>query len=122
LRRVVRGLAHRPLRADIDLMRRTGTTVLLSVLLAIGPGVIWLVWADHQYAGQTGCPWDLPNTGHPVLVGLALVFGSMLIAAGAQWKRTPRVAAAAGLVTGTVAGLVVLVVAFFFGAGLQCTG
>lgn len=104
-------------------MRRLPLTLTLVVLLAAGSGVIWLIWASQQYSGQPGCPWGVPNNGHPARVGFALAVSAGLIGACVRWRLgTPREAAAVGLGTGMLAGLVVLVTAFFFGAGLQCTG
>jgi len=46
-----------------------------------------------------------------------------VIIALVRWKQGSRQQAAVlGTLTGAVAGLVILVVAFLFGAGLQCTG
>jgi hypothetical protein len=93
----------------------------MSALLSFGSSVIWLAWAGHQYRGLTGCPWDLPQHGHPFLVALALVTGSTLVAPGVQWRRLPRVeTVAVGLITGLLVAVVLLVVAFMFGAGLRC--
>jgi hypothetical protein len=108
-------------------MRRSGAAALLAVVLIAGSAGLWLLWAENEYRDWTGCPWGahikgLPS-GHPVLLGLGLSVGSALIMALARWKQTSRSSAAGlGALTGIGAGLVILVVAFFFGAGLQCTG
>lgn len=103
------------------LVRRSPTALLLATLLAAGAAGIWLVWADSEYRGLTSCPWDTRNRGHPVLVGLVLSLGSAVIVTGARWRKESRGwAAALGLSTSVLAGVVILVVAFFFGAGLRC--
>lgn len=108
-------------------MRRWGPTALVGVLLVAGSAALWLLWAENEYRNWTGCPWGahikgLPS-GHPVLLGQGLSVGSAAIMALARWKQGPRwYAAFLGAMTGVVAGVGILVVAFFFGAGLQCTG
>src|SRR5579859_3673299 len=107
-------------------MRRSVGTALLGVPLVAGSAALWLLWAENEYRNWTGCPWGahikgLP-AGHPVLLGLGLSAGSALIMAVTRWRRGSRAyAAVLGVSTGVVAGLVILVVAFLFGAGLQCT-
>lgn len=99
----------------------------LALLLIAGSAGIWLVWAEHEYRRWTGCPWGahikgLPS-GHPVLIGVGLSVASTVIMVGALWKQGTREQAAVfGVFTGGIAGLAILVVAFLFGAGLQCTG
>lgn len=108
-------------------MRRWGATALLGVLLVAGSAALWLLWAENEYRRWTGCPWGahikgLPS-GHPVLLGLGLSVGSAATMALARWRRGPRwYAAFLGATTGGFAAVVILVVAFCFGAGLQCTG
>jgi drug/metabolite transporter (DMT)-like permease len=103
------------------LVRRSPRALLLGTLLAGGAAVVWLAWAEQQYRGDTGCPWLLPNRGHPVLVGAAASLGAAAIMTGARWKQDPRGwAATLGLATGVLAGVVILVIAFLFGAGLRC--
>jgi hypothetical protein len=108
-------------------MRRAGAAALLGVLLVAGSAAIWLLWAENEYSAWTGCLWGahikgLPS-GHPVLLGLGLSVGSAAIMVLARWKHGSRAhAGGLGALTGMVAGLAILVVAFFFGAGLQCTG
>lgn len=61
------------------------------------------------------------NNGHPVLVGVIITLGATAIMTGVRWKKDSRGRAAAlGLSVGALAGVVILVVAFFFGAGLRC--
>ena len=108
-------------------MRRSGAATLLGVLLVAGSAALWLLWAENEYRNWTGCPWGahikgLPS-GHPVLLGLGLSTGSAVIMAIARWKQGSRASAAGlGALTGVGAGLAIVVVAFLFGAGLQCTG
>jgi hypothetical protein len=100
---------------------------LLGILLVAGSAAVWLIWAENEYRNWTGCPWGahikgLPS-GHPVLLGLGLSFGSALIMALTRSRQGSRASAALlAALTGVAAGLVILVVAFLFGAGLQCTG
>lgn len=100
---------------------------MLGALLIAGSAALWLLWAENEYRKWTGCPWGahikgLPS-GHPVLLGLGLSVGSAGIMTLARWKQGSRASAGTvGALTGLVAGLVILVVAFLFGAGLQCTG
>lgn len=101
---------------------------MLAVLVIAGSAALWLPWAENEYRRWTGCPWGahikgLPS-GHPVLVGLGLTVGSALIMALAGWMQGLRTYATGlvGAFTGVAAGLVILVVAFLFGAGLQRTG
>jgi hypothetical protein len=104
------------------LVWRSPTALVLATLLAAGAAAGWVAWADHQYRGVTSCPWDGHNAGHPVVVGLALSLGAAVITTGARWRRDSRGwAAILGLSAGVLAGVVILVVAFFFGAGLHCT-
>src|SRR5579875_4089268 len=91
----------------------------LVVLLPVCAGATWLVWAQHEYRGFDSCPWG-SGKGHPSLVGLglALVCAGIMTTAP-SWARTSRTTAIvlAG-VTAVLAGAVIFVVAFFFGAGL----
>ena len=85
------------------------------------------MWAEHEYRGWTGCPFGTHIkgllSGHPVLIGVGLSVGSAVTMAGARWKHGSREhAAIIGALTGGIAGLAIVVVAFMFGAGLQCTG
>src|ERR1700761_4701251 len=98
-------------------MRRSGAATLLGVLLVAGSAALWLLWAENEYRQWTGCPWGahikgLPS-GHPVLLGVGLSVGSAVIMALARWKQgSPADAPVVGALTGVVAGLVILVVAF----------
>ena len=102
-------------------MLRLTKMFLLSLLFAWLSAFIWLLWAQDEYRGQTGCPWDMAHNGHPVVIGLGLTLGSMLIVTGV-WRvqGTRGEAVAIGLFTGLVAAIVTYVVALWFGAGLQC--
>lgn len=94
----------------------------MLVFLPILSGVIWLVWAHHEYHGLTSCPWDT-GKGHPVLVTVALMLVGATISVSPREIRASRAwSAAVAVSTAVLAGLVILAVALFFGAGLQCTG
>ena len=100
---------------------RSAKALLVSILLVAGSAVVWLVWAENEYRGIDYCPWGAHVNGgpegHPVLIGLGLALGSGAITAWTRWNRDSRVwAAALGFSTGVLAGVVILVVAFFFGA------
>jgi hypothetical protein len=104
------------------LVSRSVRALVLAMALALSGAGIWLVWARHEYRGLDSCPWDMPGHGHPVLIGLALsvLLGVAMVLI--RWKHDPRGwVAILGLSTTVIAGLVILVVAFFFGAGLRCT-
>ena len=105
---------------------RSAKALLISVVLVAGSAVVWLVWAKNEYRGIDYCPWGAhvkgQPAGHPVLVGLGFALGSAAIMAGMRWKRDSGAwVAARGLSTGILTGVVILVVAFLFGAGLRCT-
>ncbi|MFZ0378747.1 MAG: hypothetical protein WCD11_13595 [Solirubrobacteraceae bacterium] len=108
--------------ADTNSAPRRLLTALLVVLLPACAGAVWLVWAQHEYRGFDSCPWG-SGKGHPSLMGLGLA----LLCAGVasttpSWAKTSRTAAIVlAVVTGILAGAVILVVAFLFGASLRCT-
>jgi hypothetical protein len=96
--------------------------LVLAILLAAGSGAVWLIWAENEYWGVTSCPWGTPRREPPWLVGLGVSFGSAAIITRTRRKKSSRAGAASlGLLTGVLAGLVIAVVAFLFGVGLQCT-
>jgi F0F1-type ATP synthase assembly protein I len=56
-----------------------------------------------------------------LLISIVLVVGSGVIVTCTRWKRDTRAwAAVLGFSTAVLAAVVILVVAFFFGAGLRC--
>ena len=116
------GLGLTVLAVVAVLMWRSLKALLLAIVLAASSAAAWLVWAESEYRGLTSCPWGTRNSGHPVLIGLALSVASAAVVTFARWRQDSQGwAAAAGLSTGVLAALVILVVAFFFGAGLRCT-
>jgi hypothetical protein len=105
---------------------RSPKALLISIPLAAGSAVVWLVWAQNEYRGIDYCPWSAPvrggPSGHPVLIGLGLPLGRAAIMASVRWNHDSRAwMAARALSTAILAGAVTLVVAFLFGAGLRCT-
>ncbi|MBV9804879.1 MAG: hypothetical protein JO130_16885 [Solirubrobacterales bacterium] len=94
----------------------------LAVALIAGSAAVWLLWAENEYRGLRSCPFGTAQAGHPWIVGLALSLGSGFVMALAQLRSgTPGYATAfKSVVTGFLAGLGVLVVALFYGAGLSC--
>ncbi len=102
-------------------MRRTAIAASVVVLLPVVSGVIWLVWAEHEYQSLTYCPWD-SGKGHPVLVAIALMLVGAGISVCPREIRTSRAWSLSLAVSTTVlTGVVILVVGFSFGAGLRCT-
>jgi len=108
--------------ADSNSAPRRLLTALLVVLLPACAGAVWLAWAQHEYRGFDSCPWG-SGKGHPSLMALGLA----LLCAGVMcttpsWAKTSRTTAiVVATVTGVLAGAVILVVAFLFGASLRCT-
>jgi hypothetical protein len=107
--------------ADTDSAPRRLLSALFVVLLPACAGAAWLAWAQHEYRGFDSCPWG-SGKGHPILMGLGLA----LLCAGVmtttpRWATRSRTAAMGlAIVTAVLAGAVMLVVAFQFGAGLRC--
>jgi hypothetical protein len=104
---------------------RSPRTLAAATLSVAGSAVLWLMWAENRYRNFDFCPWGTHveghPTGHPVLIGLGLVPVSGAITARTRWKRDSHAwAAALGLMTGILVAVALLVVAFFFGAGLRC--
>ncbi|MGH2859745.1 MAG: hypothetical protein ACRDMJ_19895 [Solirubrobacteraceae bacterium] len=93
-----------------------------SLAIAALAVVAWVLWAEANYAGQTGCPWSRSDW-QAWLVGVLLALAASGI--GGAWERLqgadrPAVAGAAFL-GAIVAGIGILVAATFFGAGMHCT-
>jgi hypothetical protein len=101
-------------------MRRSVTQGILTLLLIVSPAIVWLIWAENEYGGMDYCPWD-SGRGNPLLVGLVLIVPSAGLMAWRVSKRGPSMAVCSGLAVGLLAGLIIAVVAVFFGAGLRCT-
>jgi hypothetical protein len=101
-------------------MRRLVGSWLLVLILTVGPAAIWFLWAKIEYHGLDSCPWN-SHQGHPAVVGLVLVAASTAIAISSRQTRNRYIAVAASAAIGVAAGLAIIVVAFFFGAGLRCT-
>jgi hypothetical protein len=104
---------------------RSPSPLAVAILSLVGSAVVWLVWAENQYRNFDFCPWGTHveghPTGHPVLIGFGLALVSGVITARTRWKRDSHGwAAALGLMTGVLVVVALLVVAFFFGAGLRC--
>ena len=100
-------------------MRRLVGSWPLTVILTVGPAAIWFLWAQIEYHGLGSCPWS--HQGRPAVVGLVLVAASTAIAISSRRTRNRYIAVASSAAIGVVAGLAIVVVAFFFGAGLRCT-
>jgi uncharacterized membrane protein len=100
-------------------MRRLAGTLALALLLIALPPVIWLLWAENEYSGIDYCPWDT-HRGHPVLIALILLIPSVAVMAWRERHGDHRLALAAAIGTGLLAGLTIPVAAVFFGAGLRC--
>lgn len=100
---------------------RRPLAALLVVLLPASAGVAWLVWAQHEYRGFDSCPWG-SGKGHPSLMGIGLtLICAATMSTAPSWAKTSRTATIAlTVVTALLAGAVILVVAFLFGAGLRC--
>jgi hypothetical protein len=108
--------------ARTKLMQRPGISLVLALVLAGTAGGIWRIWAEAEYTGLTYCPWNAQSTAPPLLVGLLLSLASATVMGWTQrTKGSLRRSAVLGLMTGGLAALVVLVVAFAFGASLHCT-
>jgi hypothetical protein len=106
--------------ADTPYVRRLAVTVSLATLLVVGSGAGWLVWAENEYRGLDACPWSTRGTGRPALVALGFVLVSAVMMAWPRWRDNRKAAVSVGIVTGLLAGLVIAIVALFFGAGLRC--
>lgn len=106
---------------DTNPAPRKPLAALLVVLLPVCAGVTWLVWAQHEYRGFDACPWD-SGVGHPSLMGIGLTLVSAAIMSTSPgWAKTSRTATIAlTITTAALAGAVIVVVAFLFGAGLRC--
>jgi hypothetical protein len=101
--------------------------LIVAVALTAASVVIWLIWAYHEYAGDTGCPFTPAGRGHPFTLLVVLSAASamiMLVAEIAQYKRGVGLLGAVlrGLGTGVGVAAVVYLAYFFFAAGLQCLG
>jgi hypothetical protein len=101
-------------------MRRLVGSWPLPLILTVGPAVIWFLWAKIEYHSLDSCPWN-SHQGHPAVVGLVLVAASTAIAISTRQTRNRYIAVAASAAIGVTAGLAIIVVAFFFGAGMRCT-
>lgn len=100
---------------------RRALTALLVVLLPVSAGVTWLFWASYEYRGFDSCPYG-SGKGHPSLMGIGLTLLCMgIMSVAPNWAKTSRTAVIAlTIITAVLAGAVILVVAFLFGAGLRC--
>ena len=106
---------------DTSFRPRRFLTALLVVLLPASAGLAWLIWAQHEYRGFDSCPWG-SGKGHPSLMGIGLMLVcTAIMSTTPSWAKNSRAAAIAlTITTALLAGAVILVVAFFFGAGLRC--
>jgi hypothetical protein len=108
------------LSAAAVLAWRSIRSLLLAIPLAVGGAVVWVVWAHHEYRGLTSCPYD-QSRGHPILIGLAISIACAVMVAAARYRQeSPGWATARAFSAGVLALVMILVVAFLFGAGLRC--
>jgi hypothetical protein len=103
-------------------MRRSSSTLLLMVGLAVSAGALWFAWLLHRLGSScdSGRPWNASS----FLVAGVLTLGPAALATRARARRTksPNGGLGSGILTLALSPVTIVFATLLFGATRSCFG